>query len=154
MLYMRASLLCCRVCQRWVARTLKLVGCFFSLEEFILPVFIFVLSDLLQKSPFSTCFLPFSLYRKSHKLNATLCRDSVERRVAIVLSELWACSVSAPATQIRGCSTVWIIHFQCACHQTRSTYCQPTITQTTLSAIPPAWHCSDNIVFPPLPNTA
>jgi hypothetical protein len=103
------------------------------------------------KSPFNTCFLPFSVYRKRHKLNATLCRDSVEHRLAIVLSELWVCSVSAPSTQIRGCSAVWIIHFQCACHQTRSTYCQLTITQTTLSAIPPAWHCSDYIVFSPFP---
>lgn len=81
----------------------------------------------------------------------TLCRDSVEYRVAIVLSELCVRSVSAPSTQIRGCSLVWIIHFQCACHQTRSTYCQPTITQTTLSTLPPVWHSvsSNCLISPP-----
>jgi hypothetical protein len=91
-------------------------------------------------------FLPCSLYRKRPKLNATLCRDSATQS-----SSCHVCSVSAPCTQIRGCSALWIIHLQCACHQTRSTYCQPTITQTTLSALPPAWHCSDYIVFPSFP---
>lgn len=79
----------------------------------------------------------------------TLSRDSVEYRVAIVLPEL---RVSAPSTQIRGCSPLWIIHFQCACHQTRSSYCQQTITQTTLSTLPPAWQSvSWNCLISPPP---
>jgi hypothetical protein len=93
-----------------------------------------------------SCLKLFEITSRIALVYTTLCRDSVEYRAAIVLSELCVRSVSTPSTQIRGCSPLWIIHFQCACHQTRSTYCQPTITQTTLSTLPPAWHSVSSIL--------